>query len=72
MSLLDQNTLFDLMLAANYLEIRSLLDLTCKTVADMMLEVKTPEAIRKKFKIKNIYTLEEEEKIRRENQWDFE
>lgn len=72
MSLLDQNTLFDLMLAANYLKIKSLLDFTCKTVADMMLEAKTPKAIHKKFNIKNVYTPEEEEKIRRENQWNFE
>ncbi|XP_058734545.1 SKP1-like protein 1A isoform X2 [Vicia villosa] len=34
----DQQTLFDLILAANYLDIKSLLDLTCKTVADMINE----------------------------------
>jgi len=68
----DQNTFFDLMLAANYLNIKSLLDLTCKTVADMMMEAKTPEAIREKFNIKNDYSPEEEEKIRSENQWAFE
>ncbi|XP_058734529.1 SKP1-like protein 1A isoform X2 [Vicia villosa] len=34
----DQKTLFDLILAANYLDIKSLLDLTCKTVADMINE----------------------------------
>ncbi|AES87715.1 SCF ubiquitin ligase, SKP1 component [Medicago truncatula] len=63
----DQNTLFDLMLAANYLDFKTLLDLTCKTVANMMLEAKTPEAIRKKLHIKSNYTPEEEEKIRSEN-----
>jgi len=68
----DQNTFFDLMLAANYLDIKSLLDLTCKTTADMMLAAKTPEAIREKFNIKNDYSPEEEQKIRSENQWAFE
>ncbi|XP_058728015.1 SKP1-like protein 1A isoform X1 [Vicia villosa] len=67
----DQQTLFDLILAANYLDIKSLLDLTCKTVADM-IKGKTPEEIRKTFNIKNDFTKEEEEEIRRENQWAFE
>ncbi|GAU13377.1 hypothetical protein TSUD_175300 [Trifolium subterraneum] len=67
----DQNTLFDLILAANYLDIKSLLDLTCMTVADMM-KGKSPEVIRKTFNIKNDYSPEEEEEVRRENQWAFE
>ncbi|KAH7663230.1 S-phase kinase-associated protein 1 [Dioscorea alata] len=67
----DQATLFDLILAANYLNIKTLLDLTCQTVADM-IKGKTPEEIRKTFNIKNDFTPEEEEEIRRENQWAFE
>ncbi|KMT17603.1 hypothetical protein BVRB_2g035550 [Beta vulgaris subsp. vulgaris] len=67
----DQNTLFDLILAANYLNIKSLLDLTCQTVANMMTG-KTPEEIRKTFNIKNDFTPEEEEEVRRENQWAFD
>lgn len=57
--------------AANYLNIKSLLDLTCQTVADM-IKGKTPEEIRKTFNIKNDFTPEEEEEVRRENQWAFE
>ncbi|XP_054810779.1 SKP1-like protein 1A [Prosopis cineraria] len=67
----DQAVLFDLILAANYLNIKSLLDLTCQTVAGM-IKGKTPEEIRKTFSIKNDFTPEEEEEVRRENQWAFE
>ncbi|KAH7664133.1 S-phase kinase-associated protein 1 [Dioscorea alata] len=55
----DQDTLFDLILAANYLNIESLLDLTCQTVADMM-KGKTPGEIRKFFNLKNNFTPEDE------------
>lgn len=67
----DQGTLFELILAANYLNIKSLLDLTCLTVANM-IKGKTPEEIRKTFNIENDFTPEEEEEVRRENQWAFE
>ncbi|GMN28953.1 hypothetical protein TIFTF001_002234 [Ficus carica] len=67
----DQATLFDLILAANYLNIKNLLDLTCQTVADM-IKGKTPEEIRNTFNIRNDFTPEEEEDVRRENQWAFE
>ncbi|KAH0465636.1 hypothetical protein IEQ34_005739 [Dendrobium chrysotoxum] len=66
----DQATLYDIILAANYLNIKGLLDLTCQTVADM-IKGKTPEEIRKTFNIKNDFTPEEEEEVRRENQWAF-
>ncbi|KAG1359437.1 putative SKP1-like protein 1A [Cocos nucifera] len=59
----DQATLFDLILAANYLNIKGLLDLTCQTVADM-IKGKTPEEIRKTFNIKNDFTPEEEDEMK--------
>ncbi|KAG1578191.1 hypothetical protein G6F47_012921 [Rhizopus delemar] len=34
----DQETLFDIILASNYLDIKQLLDLGCKTVANMIKE----------------------------------
>ncbi|KAI4984591.1 hypothetical protein ZWY2020_017221 [Hordeum vulgare] len=67
----DQATLFDLILAANYLNIKGMLDLTCRTVADM-LKSKTVEEIRKIFNIANDFTPEEEAEIRGENQWAFD
>ena len=64
----DQGTLIELILAANYLDIKGLLDVTCKTVADM-IKGKTPEEIRKTFNIKNVFTPSEEEQVRKENEW---
>ncbi|KAL5731428.1 suppressor of kinetochore protein mutant [Ranunculus cassubicifolius] len=68
---IDQAVLFDLIMAANYLNVKGLLDLTCQTVADI-IKGKTPEEIRKTFGIENDFTPEEEAELRRENQWAFE
>jgi hypothetical protein len=58
----------DLLQASNYLDIKPLLDVGCKTVANM-IKGKSPEEIRKTFNITNDFTPEEEEQIRRENEW---
>jgi len=64
----EQELLFELILAANYMDIKPLLDLTCAKVASM-IKGKTPEQIRKTFNIKNDFTPEEEEAVRAENRW---
>jgi S-phase kinase-associated protein 1 len=64
----EQDMLFELILAANYMDIKSLLDLTCAKVASM-IKGKTPEDIRKTFNIVNDFTPEEEAKVREENKW---
>ncbi|KAM7256527.1 hypothetical protein ACFE04_012268 [Oxalis oulophora] len=67
---LDQPTLFPLIMAANYLEIESLLDRLCEKVASM-IDGKNPEEIRNKFNIKNDFTPREEAALRKENAWAF-
>ncbi|PWA48390.1 S-phase kinase-associated protein 1-like, SKP1/BTB/POZ domain protein [Artemisia annua] len=67
----DQGTLFAIIHAANYLNIRPLLELMCKTVADMA-RGKTVQEIRNLFNIKNDLTPEEEEQIALENAWAFD
>lgn len=49
-SKVDQPMLFQLMLAANYLDIRGLLELTCRTVA-LMIHGKSSAEIRQLFNI---------------------
>ncbi|KAG9030578.1 hypothetical protein FS842_004366 [Serendipita sp. 407] len=64
----DQEMLFEIILAANHLDIKPLLDVGCKTVANM-IKGKSPEEIRKLFNIVNEFTPEEEAQIKKENEW---
>jgi len=60
-----QEFLFKLLLAANYLNIKSLLTLTCAKLASL-IKGRTPTQIRTIFNIKNDYTAAEEEEVRKE------
>ena len=62
----DQATLFDIVIAANYLDIKGLMDLSCQTVTDI-IKGKSVEEFQKTFNIANDFTPEEE--IQRENRW---
>lgn len=64
----DQEMLYEIILAANYLNIRPLLDAGCKIVAEM-IRGKSPDEIRRTFNIVNDFTPEEEAAIKRENEW---
>ena len=63
-----QDIIFELILAANYMDIKSLLDLSCAKVATFV-RGKTPEEIRRTFNIVNDFTPEEEAQVREENKW---
>ncbi len=64
----EQEVLFEIILAANYMDIPSLLDLGTAKVASL-IKGKTPEEIRQTFNIVNDFTPEEEAEVRAENQW---
>lgn len=65
---LNMNELCDLIIAANFLDFKLLLDVLCKSVA-LMMKDRTIDEIREVFNIKNDFTEEEELKIREENSW---
>ncbi|ORX88891.1 putative negative regulator sulfur controller-3 [Basidiobolus meristosporus CBS 931.73] len=64
----DVEMLKQLILASNYLDIKQLSDVSTKTAASL-LKGKTPEEIRQLFGIENDFTPEEEEQLRRDNEW---
>ncbi|GMS99496.1 hypothetical protein PENTCL1PPCAC_21671, partial [Pristionchus entomophagus] len=63
-----KSPLLELCVAANYLDIKALLMVTCKKIANM-LKGKKGEDIRGEWGVVNEFSAEEEEKIRRENEW---
>ncbi|KAI9219554.1 Skp1 family, dimerization domain-containing protein [Blastocladiella britannica] len=65
---IDQLMLYELITAANFLDIKPLLDLCCKVLANM-IKGKSVEELRSLFGIVNDYTPEEEEEVRKENAW---
>jgi len=64
----DQPRLFGFLTGVNYLDIKPFLNVSCKTVANM-IKGKTPEEIRTLFNIENDFTEEELEQIKKENEW---
>lgn len=65
---LEQEVLFELIMAANYLDIKPLLELACAKVASL-IKNKSIVEIRKFFNIENDFTPEEEAQIMEENKW---
>jgi S-phase kinase-associated protein 1 len=60
--------LVDITVAANFMEIQPLLDLTCAKIASMCKD-KTEEEIFQTFGVTETFTEEEKAKIREENKW---
>ncbi|MCO5611414.1 hypothetical protein L7F22_065667 [Adiantum nelumboides] len=71
LSSLIEKELHGLLLAANYLDIASVMDVLSKSVADTIKEMSVKE-VKKYFGIVNDFTPEEEAQVRKENQWAFD
>ncbi|CAN7062213.1 unnamed protein product [Brassica oleracea var. botrytis] len=65
---MDLSMVFDLIMTANYLNIKGLFDLTCQRVADEIAACKDHKEIRAKFGIVSDYTAEEEAEVLKENE----
>lgn len=68
---LSKDALFDVLLAANYLDIPQLLELMCDTIADRYIRNKTTQEIRDALNVVNDFTPDELEQVRQENRWLF-
>ncbi|KAG5188515.1 Skp1 family, dimerization domain-containing protein, partial [Tribonema minus] len=68
---LDKETLFELILSCNYLDVKPLLDLT-SAVAGLMLMNKTPDEIRATLGIEQPFAPEVERQLRDEIRWSTE
>lgn len=64
----DVNTLFDILISAQNLEMKGLVDLCCEKVVNL-IKGKHTEELRNLFEIKNDLKPEEEDIIRLENEW---
>jgi S-phase kinase-associated protein 1 len=68
MSALSDDALIDLVNAANYMDLKILLDVTCATIA-AKFRGKTVEELSKQYNITEPFTPEEEERLKAENPW---
>lgn len=64
----DQATLFQIIVAADYLDIKGLMNSACRTVANM-IRAKTTDEMRKRLCIRNNFTPSEEQMVKRETKW---
>ncbi|CAJ0934546.1 unnamed protein product, partial [Mesorhabditis belari] len=69
MAELTSEQLYNVFLAANFMDIKCLLDKCAQTVADM-IKGKSVEEIREIWMLENDFTPEEEEQIKNENPWE--
>ncbi|XP_029849947.3 S-phase kinase-associated protein 1-like [Ixodes scapularis] len=64
----DQATLFQIILVADYLDIKDLLDAACKVAANM-LKSKSTDEMRRRLCIRNDFLPSEEQQVKKETDW---
>lgn len=65
----DQKTLYSLILASNFLDFKSLYDLSCKMVAQIIAKAKNASEMRRILGLPADYTASELEYATKENDW---
>ena len=65
---MSKEDVFNMVMAANYLDNKPLLELSCAKVATL-IKGRTPDEIRNVFEIENDFSHEEEVRIREDNKW---
>lgn len=65
----DLSTIFELLMTSNYLNIKGLMEVVCKTIANM-IKGKTPEEIRKTFNIVNDFLINDDEPVPKKRRLD--
>jgi S-phase kinase-associated protein 1 len=65
---IEKNMLFDLVAAANFMDIKPLLDLTCLAVS-ILIKGKSAVELREMFNISSDFSPEEDAQIKKENGW---
>ncbi len=68
---LDKSVVLNLIVAANFMDIKSLLELSCAKIASIMKSM-DPETIKKEFDIPEDMTEEEQKKLEEEEMKEFE
>jgi len=64
----EKPILYEVLQACNFLDLRPLLEICCKTIANW-IKGKSVEQVREILDLQSDYTPEEEEALKKENQW---
>jgi S-phase kinase-associated protein 1 len=64
--------IFQIILAANFLDVKNLLELMCKKIAEELKKCKTTEDVRNRFNIRQEYTQADVKEVENAHTWVYE